>query len=244
MKITEKILISFIISLLLFFILSLLKFNRVMSFILSEVVFFFIIFVLSTKKESYKPMTYRDFVVCICIKKDNYLNEKLLSKIYPNVERIKNLNLYKIEDKFIYFHMAFSKISPDYLITIYNSIKDIKIPEINIISIDKDNKAIYLNKYLKTKFYITTYRLLYKKLKARKFLPSIKSKYHVDTNFQRIITNMFSRRNIKLYLLCSISLFLFSLITPLKTYYITFGFITLALSFLGIVYQRHNKHIL
>ena len=178
------------------------------------------------KKRGEKHAAYRDFVT-YCLLDDGYA-DKIFSALYPDA--VKKDGIFVFGDAAAALHLKLAKPSGDSVISYYKKFAEAGAKRGFVVCVDYDKQTDALARSLPAcPIYILTFRNIYRRAKKQGLVPRATA---AKTRFfsKAFVYAVFSAKNSYRFAACATALFLLSLLTPLKTYYIVSGFVCTALA--------------
>lgn len=183
-----------------------------------------------------KRIKYADFIMCSIIQ-DQSEFENLFEKVYKDNSNIHKSDRLYFNNSPIFFHLKFSQLSPDNLISYYRQAKELNAKEIYIVYVQKDKRIAFICSTLKDiNIKFVPLKTIYKRAKRKNLLsenPNVGKKNKAF--IMNVLHAVFERKMIKRYVLLALIMLALSFITPLKTYYYVMVGVLLTMSIIAII---------
>ncbi|NCA66878.1 MAG: hypothetical protein EOM87_02300 [Clostridia bacterium] len=244
----DKVLLTIAVSVMVFLIASYISDSYLVG--LGVLCLFTILIFLLTKivvKDSGDYLSKKELMRSMLLEGKEYtLNmlEKAFSHYYT-VEKINDGISVKVDEKLVAIHNAFKfgSLGEEDIAAAFRNAKAKNIEEIYFFYNTADRRALVLANYIPQKVHLLPFKSFYRIAKKAKLLPPpVNSKK--PRRWGLIVKSVFSYANIRFFLFAAISTALLSIFTPMRTYYLIFSLINIALAIIvALISSKQEKLI-
>lgn len=201
-------------------------------------VLFALILAAFARNPSNKGASYNEFVT-YCIMQQDKAIEDIYAALSLPLQKTQTQGLYTSSQGALWLNVKFAKPSKDFAVTVYRQCLSLGISKVTVLCSDYDKTALsFVHALPDVKIKFKTLKPLYKAAKKQKLLSSLPIKIKRQSALKSMLPAIFSAKNSYRFLLTSAVLFLFSLLTPMRTYYITMASVALLLAVVSRIYAQ------
>ena len=225
-------------------------FSLTKSLVLSLLCSFLTIGILFFASKCIKPKTpkdllsKRDFIRYVLLNGNNCLKtlvESSFSEKESPIDREGNTIIEGSEGRaLIYYAYKFGSLSEEDIAKAYRIARDANAQKIYALTNHAERKALAVTEYIPQTCTIVGASTLYKYLLKRSLIPPKSVFMRKKSRTANLFRAALDRGNVKYYCIAGLSTSLLSLLSPLKTYYMIFSFLNLALAIVSLIFSEKN----